>query len=113
MKLSPLSRALAALTLSAALAVPAMGPAFAEDHWHGRGHGDWHHERDWHHGGGYDNTGAIVGGALLALGLGAAVGALAAPPQAYAPPPPVYYPPAPPPAYYAPPPAYYGYGPGY
>ena len=57
--------------------------------------------------------GAIVGGALLGIGVGALLAApyVAPPPVVYAPPP-AYYP-APayayaPPAYYAPPPYYYG-----
>lgn len=98
------------------------GPALAQRHrdhgWHGgpppgraydRGHGrgyDRGYRGDY---GRRDNTGAIIGGALL--GLGVLGGALAlqqsqvAPPPAYYAPPPSY---APPPAY-APPPGYYGY----
>ncbi len=50
----------------------------------------------------------MIGGALLGLGVGAAIGALAAPPPVYyAPPPRAYV--APPPGYFAPPPVYYGY----
>lgn len=55
--------------------------------------------------GGYAGP-AIVGGAILGLGLGAALTA----PRYYAPPP-VYY--APPPVYYAPPPVYYAPPPYY
>ncbi|HTN11655.1 MAG TPA: hypothetical protein VL154_11880, partial [Acetobacteraceae bacterium] len=78
---------------------------------HGNDHrGGWRGDRGWR-GDHRDNSGAIIGGALLGLGLGAVIGgALAPPPAYYAPPPPVYYAP-PPPAYYAPPPTvYYGYG---
>jgi hypothetical protein len=58
-------------------------------------------------GGYHDNTGAVIGGALLGLGLGAVIGGALAAPPVYAPPP-VYY--APPPNYYSQPPAvYYGY----
>jgi len=68
--------------------------------WHGGG--DWHgggwHGGGWHSGG--DNAGAIIGGALLGLGVGAAIGVLAAPPPVAYAPPPAYYPPAPPPVYY-------------
>jgi hypothetical protein len=74
--------------------------------WHG-----WHSYRGY---GNHDNSGAIVGGALLGLGVGAATGGilLAPPPVVYVPAPPRYYnynygPP--PYAYpYAPPPVYYG-----
>jgi hypothetical protein len=95
-------RSMAMLALAAGLAVPATFPAAAAypyDHY-GHWHGYYH-----------NNTGAIVGGALLGLGLGAVIGStLAAPPPAYyAPPPPVYYAPAPPTYYAPPPPAYYGY----
>lgn len=68
----------------------------------GRGdHGHW--DRGPHD---HDNTGAVVGGALLGLGVGALLGgALAAPPPVvYSAPPQAYYPPPPPP-----PPVYYGY----
>ncbi len=51
--------------------------------------------------GGFGYGGAIVGGALLGLGIGAlAARPYYAPPPVYAAPPPVYY--APPPVYYAP-----------
>ncbi len=76
--------------LAAALAVPAAGPAFADRRWeHHGGWGGGHERHDWHGGGG----GIGVGGALLGLGVGAAIGAaIAAPPRAYyAAPPPVYY----------------------
>lgn len=55
------------------------------------------------HGYDRDNSGALVGGILLGLGIGALIGGALAPPPpvVYAPPPPGYYP--------APPPVYYGY----
>ncbi len=52
-------------------------------------------------------AGPAIAGAIVGLGVGAAISGAYAP-RYYAPP--VYY--APPPVYYAPPPAYYGY-PGY
>jgi hypothetical protein len=60
-----------------------------------------------YHGGGGNNTGALVGGALLGLGVGALIGGALAQ-QSYAPPPGAYYP-SPPAgaAYGAPPGAYY------
>lgn len=76
-------------------------PALAD--WRYRGHRQYHH---------YDHGGAaVLGGALLGLGVGAALGAvLAPPPVIYAPPPVFYYPPPPQPywepAYAAPPPYY-------
>jgi hypothetical protein len=74
--------------------------------WHNDGrqfrppmHGYYHGHRD--------DGGAVLGGALLGLGVGALVGSALAQPN-YAPPPPVYYAPQPPGAYYGPPPgAYY------
>ncbi len=66
----------------------------------------------YYHGGGYDrgggnNTGALLGGAILGLGVGALIGGALAQ-QSYAPPPGAYYPPPPPGAAYgAPPGAYY------
>ncbi|MGK7864816.1 hypothetical protein [Falsiroseomonas sp. E2-1-a4] len=74
-------------------------PALAD--WRYRGHGYQHHHR--HHGGA-----AVLGGALLGLGIGAALGAALAPPAViYAPPPVVYYEPPPPVAYYQPPPVHW------
>jgi hypothetical protein len=104
MTCSRLLRGCSASALAAALVFPAAPPAAAQP-WHDYHHGYYYHD---HHG---NNTGAVVAGALLGLGVGAALGSvLAAPPQAYAPPPPVYYAAPPPPAYYAPPPpAGYGY----
>ncbi len=104
MRHSILFRSARALTLTTALAVSIVLPAAAQ--WHGP---DRYRHGDWHHDGGHDNTGAVVAGTLLGLGLGAAIGSMAAPPRAYYAPPPAYYG-APPPAYYAPPPpVYYGY----
>jgi hypothetical protein len=119
---------LMAAALAGAMALSA-GPAMAQprDHrggggrgpehgWQGGGRGHGGYDRGGYnrgYQGGYgrrDNSGAVIGGALL--GLGILGGALAlqqsqvAPPPAYYAPPPDYY--APPPAY-APPPGYYGY----
>ncbi len=95
------------LAMTAALAVPLAQPASAQRFQGGHG-GD---RRGFDHRG--NDAGAVVGGALLGLGVGAAIGALVAPPPVYYAPPPVYYarPAGPPPGYYyAPPPAvYYGY----
>lgn len=104
-----LAVALAAITLAAGVGVTA-SPAEAQ--WRRGGYG-WHGGYGYHRGYGYRGVGpgAIVGGALLGLGVGALLAApyAAAPPVVYAPPPPAYYPPAYyPPAYaYAPAPAYY------
>jgi uncharacterized membrane protein len=115
--------AVAALILVTALSLAAV-PAAAQQHGgHGRGHGDWNrggpprgnYAPRGYYGGTYaprgSNTGAaIVGGALLGLGLGALLsnGLMAQQPY-YAASPPVYYAPAPPGYYGTPPPAYYGY----
>ncbi|HQU04713.1 MAG TPA: hypothetical protein PLT25_08335, partial [Acidocella sp.] len=79
--------------------------AHADDHHDRRDGGGQYYER----GDNRDNSGNVIGGALLGIGIGAILGATIAQQQQqyYAPPPPVYYAP-PPPAYYAPPPgAYY------
>ena len=91
------------LGLAVVFSAPAITPAFAQ-HWdHRGGWGGGHVRHDWGRGRG----GVGLGGVLLGLGVGAAVGAaLAAPPPVYYAPPPAY---AAPPAYYAPPPVYYGY----
>lgn len=112
---------LLAIALVGTLALSAT-EASAQPRWDRHGGPGWHggpppgrgYDRGYR--GGYgrrDNTGAIVGGALLGLGLLGGALALqqsqvAPPPAYYAPPPP---PPRydPPPAYYAPPPGYYGY----
>lgn len=97
-------RSLATLALAVGVMIPAVSPALAQGWHHGAGshgdrgwHGGWHHED--HHGPGI--AAPLVGGALLALGLGAL----------FAAPPPAYYPP--PPTYYAPPAYPYGQAPGY
>ena len=94
------------LPVSAALfAVMLATPGLAQHRNHGYGYAQSH---QWHggrsYGGGYnDNSGAVVGGVLLGLGVGALLGgALVAPPPVvyaplpryanpYAPPPPIYY----------------------
>jgi len=89
---STLARSCAALALSAAFLGPTAMPAAAQ-HWPDRGH--WRYEH------GDNDAGAVIGGALLGLGVGALLGgAFAAPPPAvYAPPPVATYPyPPPPPA---------------
>lgn len=110
-----LAIALTASTLIAGLAATATP---AEAQWH-RGYGGY--GRGYGHRGYGIGPGAIVGGALLGLGVGALLAApyAAPPPVVYAPPPRVYYPPryayAPPVYAYAPPvyapayppPAYY------
>lgn len=78
-----LMRSATALAVLGAVIVPVVLPAPAQAWW---------------------GPGAVVGGTLLGLGIGAAVAGAYAPRVYY--PPPVYY--VPPPAYYyAPPPAYY------
>ncbi|MDO9498604.1 hypothetical protein [Falsiroseomonas sp.] len=89
--------------VASVLAIGAMAPQAALADWRYRGYG--HHPHQYRH---YNNSGAaVLGGALLGLGIGAALGAALAPPAViYAPPPVVYYPP-PPVVYYQPPPAYW------
>ncbi len=99
MTTSSCKRILGVALLAAAMAAPLSLPAAAQP-WRGHGRYDRHdYRRDDHRGPG---AGAIVGGALLGLGLGAVIGSqLAAPPPVvYAPPPPQYYAPPPPPVYY-------------
>lgn len=93
----------APLALSAFAAPAAYAdPPWAHGHWDRGRHEGWY--RDEHRR--RDHTGVAIAGGLLALGLGAALAAHAAP--AYPPPPPAYYaPPPPPPGYYG------GYAPGY
>ncbi|TCI00959.1 hypothetical protein EJV46_00435 [Roseococcus sp. SYP-B2431] len=111
---------LMALSAAPATAQPRHGDRGHDRGWHGggRGHGGYDrgpsrrgYDRGYHRGGGYgrrDNSGAVIGGALL--GLGILGGALALQQSQVAPPPAYYAPPDydPPPAY-APPPGYYGY----
>lgn len=97
-------RILTALPILAAVAL-APAAADAQHYRYGGGHRGYG-------GGGYGygprhfGPGPLIGGAILGLGLGAAI---ASAPRYYEPryyaPPTVYY--APPPAYYAPPPSYY------
>jgi hypothetical protein len=63
-------------------------------------HGEWQWRHDngrhrgWERHGWHDrdaNAGAVIGGALLGLGVGAAIAGTLAPPPAYYAPPPVYY----------------------
>jgi hypothetical protein len=111
---SRLVRAAGLLALTAAVAVPLTAPQPAYAYWrggpgwHGGWHGGgWHGGYGWHHGWGWHRgwyPGAVIGGALLGLGVGAAIASgpyyYAPPPVVYAPPPPVVY--APPPVVYAP-----------
>ena len=63
------------LALAVAFAAPAASPAFAADRW--AHHGGWGGGHDWHGGGwGGGCGGCGVGGALIGLGVGAAVGAV-------------------------------------
>ena len=81
MRHSILFRSARALALTTALSVSIVLPAAAQ--WHGPDR--YRHGGDWHHDGGHNNTGAVVAGTLLGLGLGlgAAIGSMAAPPRAY------------------------------
>jgi hypothetical protein len=91
------------------LTVFALPPCAQASQWHNGGEQHYHGGSNYHGGGGYhggNNNGAVIGGVLLGLGLGAVVGGALAQPG-YAPPPPVYYAPPPPGAYYAPPPIAY------
>jgi hypothetical protein len=93
-------RSVSVAVLAAAMAAPLALPAVAQP-WRHDGHydrRDYRGGRDYHRGPG---PGAVVGGALLGLGIGAVIGsALAPPPVVYAPPPQQYYAPPPPPVYY-------------
>jgi len=113
-----LVRTLTALALATAFVVPLAAPAMAQPHgrpgerqdsWQGRPGpqhygrpGPQHYERqryerhdNWR-GGGRDNSGALIGGALLGLGVGAIIGgAMVSQPPAYYAPPPAYYAPLP------------------
>jgi hypothetical protein len=87
--------AVAAVFMLSAAPMLTASPAMAQPHdWHGGHRAPPPRAR-----GGY-NAGAIVGGTLLGLAAGAAIGSLAAPPAVVYAAPPAYYPPAPPPVYY-------------
>ncbi len=107
---STLLRTAVAVAVAGGLSVASM-PAQAQ--WRGgshAGYGGYHGGYGYRGGRGW-GPGAIIGGTLLGLGIGAAIaGAYVPPPVYYAPPPPAYYPP---PGYYAPPPGYYAPPPGY
>jgi hypothetical protein len=97
---SPLKRSFTVLVLAATMAAPLGLPAAAQPY---RGRPDYH--RDYRGGGYYHGgpgPGAVVGGALLGLGVGAVIGSALRPPPAvvYAPPPTVVYAPPPPVVYY-------------
>ena len=99
--MSPKVTSLLAIPVAVGLLAATATPASA--YWN-RGYGGY---------GGYGyhrgfGAGPAIAGAIVGLGVGAALSGAYAP-RYYAPPP-VYY--APPPVVYAPPPAYYGY-PGY
>ena len=116
MKFGRLSRH---ISLAAVLAAMLATPAVAQNRDRGggnyqRGYAQGHRGQSYGGHGYHDNSGAIVGGALLGLGAGAAIGgALVAPPSVvYAPPPRYYYYNSGPPRYaypYASPPVYYRY----
>lgn len=112
-------RRLIGLAGAAVIAAGVIGPAMAD---RPRGYGGYHYgpapSYGWRGWGGYGSRGyygypgAIVGGALLGLGIGSVLGGLYAPPPYYYPPP-TYYPygspygyaypypyPPPPPVYY-------------
>jgi hypothetical protein len=103
-----LTRAFSLLTLTPLLAVMLAAPVMAQhqDRGHGYSQSRQWHGGDWSGGSGHrDNSGAVVGGVLLGLGVGALLGgALVAPPPVVYPPPPPYANP-----YAPPPPVYYGY----
>ena len=121
----PRSCSIRHLSLVAATALMAsLSPSIAHAEWRHGGYGGYGgYGGPRYYGGGYyhrgPGVGAIIGGALLGLGVGAAIlsapSFYAPPPVVYAPPPPYYPSPgygyapgyAPPPAYY-PPPGYYG-----
>jgi 4-amino-4-deoxy-L-arabinose transferase-like glycosyltransferase len=119
------ARACGLTAMAAVLGITLAMPAVAQHQDRGGVHrgnppsAQWHGDQRSYGGyGGYgyhDNSGAIVGGALLGLGLGALLGGalVAPPPVVYAPPPVPYYYNNGPPPYYAypyapPPPVYYG-----
>jgi hypothetical protein len=102
------TRSFSLLALAALLASMLATPAPAQHQNHGRGYGQsrqWHGGRSYGGNGYNDNSGAVIGGVLLGLGVGALLGGalVAPPPVVYASPPPYANPYAPPP------PVYYGY----
>ncbi len=103
-----MARIAALLSAIPVVAGLAMAPSVAHADWYRGGYGGYRggYGHGYYRGGGFAGP-AIVGGALLGLGLGAALA-----PRYYAPPP-VYYAPPPPPVYYAPPPVYYAPPPAY
>jgi len=108
MRFRELTRSFSLLALAALLAVMLATPAFAQHRDHGHGYPQsrqWHGGRSYGGGGYNDNSGAVIGGVLLGLGVGALLGGalVAPPPVVYAPPPRYANPYAPPP------PIYYGY----
>jgi hypothetical protein len=117
-----LTRSLIIAVLTGTLMVGVAAPAYAQHYNHGSGGGNhggnapsshWHGGRSYGGNGYHNNSGAIVGGALLGFGLGAILGGVLVvpPPVVYAPPPGYYY--RPPPYYVypyaAPPTVYRGY----
>ena len=119
MRFSGLTHSITAAACAGALGIAMVTAGWAQYPSHGRSgyHGGYAPHSQWHgggyyRGGGYhNNSGAIAGGALLGLGLGALLGgALAAPPPVVYAPPPYVYRPAPnyPYPYAVPPPVYYG-----
>ena len=98
--------ALAAALVATPLAADAGPPRHMGGHYRPESRGGYDRGGGGYHRGG-GNTGALIGGAILGLGIGALVGGAIAQ-QGYAPPPGAYYPPPPPgPAYGPPPGAYY------
>ena len=108
MRFQFVTRSFGLLTLAALLAVMLATPAVAQHQDHGRGYAQsrqWHGGRSYGGNGYHDNSGAVIGGVLLGLGVGALLGgALVAPPPVVYPAPPPYANP-----YAPPPPIYYGY----
>jgi len=77
------------LLIAAPVALGLLAAPAAEAHWRGDG---WHGDRGWHHD--HDDGGAVAG-AIIGLGVGALIGAMAASQQPhYAPPPAAYYAPS-------------------
>ena len=84
MRFQFVTRSFGLLTLAALLAVMLATPAVAQHQDHGRGYAQsrqWHGGRSYGGNGYHDNSGAVIGGVLLGLGVGALLGgALVAPP---------------------------------